>query len=70
MGRMATYLQVYGDTLVEINQWDPTVLTRFRADKVVQGVAGAIDAVATWDELHQGIGAHPSALVPSGHRHR
>ncbi|MGZ8762610.1 MAG: TIGR03857 family LLM class F420-dependent oxidoreductase, partial [Acidimicrobiia bacterium] len=32
VGRMGTYLQGYGDLLVRINDWDPTVLDRFRAD--------------------------------------
>jgi 5,10-methylenetetrahydromethanopterin reductase len=59
VGRMATYLQVYGDALVNINDWDPAVLVRFRADSVVQGMRGAIDAVATTDQLH-----HIESLIP------
>jgi probable F420-dependent oxidoreductase len=51
VGRLATYLQAYGDLLVETNRWDPEVLRRFRADPLVQGFRGAIDAVATTDEL-------------------
>ena len=28
VGRLATYLQVYGDLLVRTNNWDPAALTR------------------------------------------
>ncbi|MBK9180178.1 MAG: TIGR03857 family LLM class F420-dependent oxidoreductase [Acidimicrobiales bacterium] len=59
VGRMATYLQVYGDALVAVNGWDPAVLARFRADDVVRAVPGAIDAVATVDQLE-----HIATLVP------
>ncbi|MGH2685261.1 MAG: TIGR03857 family LLM class F420-dependent oxidoreductase [Actinomycetota bacterium] len=53
-GRLATYLQAYGDLLVRTNRWDPALLERFRADPVVQGFAGrAIDATATTDQLEQ-----------------
>lgn len=45
-GRLGTYLQGYGDVLVAANGWDAEVLHRFRADPVVTGCAGAIDAVA------------------------
>jgi 5,10-methylenetetrahydromethanopterin reductase len=43
VGRLATYLQGYGDLLVSTNRWDPAVLERFRADEVVGSVGGAID---------------------------
>jgi probable F420-dependent oxidoreductase len=60
VGRLATYLQAYGDLLVETNRWDPAVLERFRADAVVQGFFGrAIDATATTAELE-----HIATLVP------
>lgn len=59
VGRLATYLQGYGDLLVSTNGWDPAVLERFRADPVVQGVAGAIDAVATTEQLE-----HVATLLP------
>ena len=39
VGRLATYLQGYGDLLVRTNGWDPEVLARFRADPVVGSVA-------------------------------
>lgn len=53
VGRLATYLQGYGDLMVRTNGWDPAVLERFRADPVVQAVGGAIDAVATTEQLEQ-----------------
>lgn len=51
VGRMATYLQAYGDALVAVNGWDRQRLTDFRAAPIVQSVRGAIDAVATTSEL-------------------
>ena len=59
VGRMATYMQVYGDALVAINGWDMDVLRRFRADEVVGSMLGAIDAVATTEQLE-----HIATLVP------
>jgi probable F420-dependent oxidoreductase len=59
VGRLATYLQGYGDLMVETNRWDPAVLERFRADEVVTGVSGAIDAVATTEQLE-----HIATLIP------
>jgi probable F420-dependent oxidoreductase len=35
VGRLATYLQGYGDLMVRTNHWDPAVLQRFRRDPVV-----------------------------------
>jgi 5,10-methylenetetrahydromethanopterin reductase len=51
VGRLATYLQGYGDVLVGANTWDPAVLERWRADPKVQSFQGAIDAKATTSEL-------------------
>ncbi|CAM2975305.1 TIGR03857 family LLM class F420-dependent oxidoreductase [Skermania piniformis] len=51
VGRLATYLQGYGDTLVAANRWDPELLRRFRADPFVSGFGGAFDAVGTVDDL-------------------
>jgi probable F420-dependent oxidoreductase len=59
VGRLGTYLQGYGDLLVRVNGWDPAVLDAFRADAVVQGVGGALDAVATPEELQ-----HVETLLP------
>ena len=51
VGRLATYLQGYGDLLVRINDWDPAALQRFRDDPLVSGFSGAFDAAATPDQL-------------------
>lgn len=59
VGRLATYLQGYGDLLVSTNRWDPAVLAAFRADPVVGSVPGAIDQVATTDQLE-----HIATLLP------
>jgi probable F420-dependent oxidoreductase len=59
VGRLATYLQGYGDLLVATNGWDPAVLARFRADPAVAGFLGAIDANATTDQLE-----HLATLLP------
>jgi len=53
VGRLATYLQGYGDLMVRTNGWDPAALERFRADPLVATFPGAIDAVATTDQLEQ-----------------
>ncbi|WP_338743695.1 TIGR03857 family LLM class F420-dependent oxidoreductase [Actinomadura luteofluorescens] len=58
-GRLATYLQGYGDLLVRVNGWDPAGLARFRADDLVDGYPGAFDALATPDELR-----HLAGLLP------
>ncbi len=60
VGRLATYLQGYGDLMVETNGWDPAVLARFRADAVVAGVGGAIDAKADTATLE-----HIATLLPA-----
>jgi probable F420-dependent oxidoreductase len=53
--RMATYLQApqYGELLFAINRWDPAGLARFRANEVVRSIPGAIDAIATPDQLRK-----------------
>ncbi|WP_241385662.1 TIGR03857 family LLM class F420-dependent oxidoreductase [Rhodococcus sp. CH91] len=43
-GRLATYLQGYGDVLIRANGWDPQVLGRFRDDPAVRDQTGPIDA--------------------------
>lgn len=53
VGRLATYLQAYGDLLVKTNRWDPAVLQRFRSDPFVAGFRGALDAKATTAELER-----------------
>ncbi len=51
VGRLATYLQAYGDLLVGVNGWDPAILEAFRQADVVTSATGAIDATATSAEL-------------------
>jgi probable F420-dependent oxidoreductase len=51
VGRLATYLQGYGDTLVDANGWDPAQLAAFKQDPFVTGFSGAFDAVGTTDDL-------------------
>jgi len=60
VGRLATYLQGYGDLMVETNRWDPAVLAAFRADPVVGAVPGAIDQLATTEQLE-----HIATLLPA-----
>ena len=40
VGRLATYLQGYGELLVDTNGWDRAVLERFRADELVSTFRG------------------------------
>lgn len=51
VGRLATYLQVYGDLLVETNRWDKAVLQRFREAPIIANMKGWVDAKATHEEL-------------------
>ncbi|MFM9083740.1 MAG: TIGR03857 family LLM class F420-dependent oxidoreductase [Actinomycetota bacterium] len=53
VGRLATYLQAYGDLMVRTNNWDPGVLARFRSDEFVRTFPGALDAKATTVELER-----------------
>ena len=59
VGRLATYLQAYGDLMVTTNGWDPAVLQRFRADPLVAGFQGALDDKATTEQLE-----HVATLIP------
>jgi 5,10-methylenetetrahydromethanopterin reductase len=59
VGRMATYLQAYGDLMVSTNRWDPKVLQRFREDEFIRGFRGALDASATTEQLE-----HVATLIP------
>jgi probable F420-dependent oxidoreductase len=59
VARLASYLQGYGDLLVRVNDWDPAALARYRADPMIQNFKGAIDAVATTEQLE-----HISGLIP------
>lgn len=60
VGRLASYLQGYGDLLVATNGWSPEPLERFRADPVVTSIRGAIDTIGTTAELE-----HIKALLPA-----
>lgn len=62
VARMATYMQApgYAEMLVALNEWDMDILEAFRANEVVQSVPGAIDSVATLEQL-EGI----SELIPT-----
>ena len=59
VGRLATYLQAYGDLMVTTNGWDTAVLARFRADPLVAGFTGALDDKATTEQLE-----HVATLIP------
>ena len=59
VGRLASYLQGYGDMMVKVNDWDPAALARYRADPFIQNFKGAIDAVATPSELEYIAGLIP-----------
>ena len=59
VARLATYLQGYGDLLVNTNGWDPAVLQRFRDDPVVQSIGGGIDHKATAEQIE-----HIATLIP------
>ncbi len=60
VGRLATYLQGYGDLLVGTNRWDPVILQGFRDDEVIRNVSGAMDTVATSEQLE-----HAASLIPA-----
>lgn len=51
VARLASYLQGYGDMMVKVNDWDPAALERYRNDDFIKNFKGAIDAVATTQEL-------------------
>jgi len=59
VGRLATYLQAYGDLMVRTNDWDPAVLAAFRADSFVASFRGALDGKATTEQLE-----HVATLIP------
>jgi 5,10-methylenetetrahydromethanopterin reductase len=60
VGRLSGYLQGYGDLLIATNAWSPEPLARFRADPVVRSIGGAIDTIATPQELE-----HIRGLLPA-----
>ena len=60
VGRLASYLQGYGDLLVRTNRWDTEALAGFRADPVVSSFPGAIDDKADAATLE-----HVATLLPA-----
>jgi probable F420-dependent oxidoreductase len=58
VGRLATYLQGYGELLVRTNGWDLGTLDRILADPVVSSVRG-LDVVGTPEQLE-----HVATLIP------
>jgi probable F420-dependent oxidoreductase len=58
VGRLATYLQGYGELLVRTNSWDLDTLATILADPVVSGVRG-LDVVGTDEQLQ-----HVATLIP------
>ena len=70
VGRLATYLQGYGDLLVATNGWDPAPLERFRADDVVGTFAGAHRPDGHHRAARAHRHAHPRRVAgPRGDRH-
>lgn len=66
VGRLATYLQAYGDLLVATNNWDPSVLAAFRSDPLIATFNGALDGKASTAELEHVARLLPDAwLAPS-----
>ncbi len=63
VGRLASYLKGYGDVMVKSNDWDPAALERFRKDPFIQNFKGAIDAMATTEELEYIAGLLPEAWL-------
>lgn len=67
VGRMATYMQApgYAEMLIALNEWDPRVLEDFRANSIVQSIAGGIDSVATLEQLEQISHLIPEEWLPA-----
>jgi probable F420-dependent oxidoreductase len=66
VGRLATYLQAYGDLMVRTNNWDPAVLKQFRANEFVRTFPGALDAKGTTQDLERVAPLLPAEwLAPS-----
>jgi 5,10-methylenetetrahydromethanopterin reductase len=67
VARMATYLQapIYGELLVAANGWDQRTLDAFREHPLVAGMRGAIDGLATLDELGEIERLIPKEWLPA-----
>jgi 5,10-methylenetetrahydromethanopterin reductase len=65
--RMATYLQApaYGELLFKINGWDLKNLAKFRSSEVVSAIPGAIDSIATPDQLRAIRDLMPQEWLPA-----
>ncbi len=65
--RMATYLQApgYGELLLAINGWDPKTLQVFRKHANVRAIPGAIDAIATTEQLRAIRALIPAEWLPA-----
>lgn len=64
---MATYMQApgYVEMLIELNEWDPEVLTAFRVNELVNSIAGGIDSVATLEQLDKISELIPKEWLPA-----
>lgn len=71
VGRLVTYFQAYGDTLVSVNGWDPGVWEKLKtSDLFVEAASagGAIDATASTETLMRlGEMVPPEWLEASAH---
>jgi len=65
--RMGTYMQApgYGELLVDINDWDPAILRKFRESDVVRSMLGGIDQVASLDQLREIRDLIPEEWLPA-----
>ncbi|MFN8027290.1 MAG: TIGR03857 family LLM class F420-dependent oxidoreductase [Acidimicrobiia bacterium] len=59
VGRLVTYMQGYGQLLVEVNGWSMDDLNKLRTDETFANFQGAIDGKATVEQLE-----HFQTLVP------
>ena len=56
VGRLVTYFQAYGDTLVSVNGWDPGVWAKLKTSELfieASSAGGAIDATASTETLQR-----------------
>lgn len=67
VARMATYMQApgYAEGLLALNGWDSDVLAAFRANSTVSSMLGAIDSVATLEQLEEISTLIPAEWLPA-----
>ena len=67
VARMGTYMQApdYAEMLVALNEWDMEVLEAFRANAAVTSIPGAIDSVATLEQLEEISELIPAEWLPA-----